>query len=131
MTMDKQKRKEMAKAYVQTHRPMGVYQLLNKTNGKRLIGSSMNLDGAYNGLRFQLNMGSYYINKELQDDWKKYGEENFSFEVLQTLKPQEEFLQSDEELVKYKKELEELEQLMLEELQPYGERGYNKPDKNG
>lgn len=128
MTMDKQKRKELAKAYAQTHRPMGIYQLQNKINGKRFIGHSMNLDGTYNGLQFQLNMGNYF-NRELQADWKEYGEENFAFEVLHTIKPQEEILQSDEELVKYKKELEELEQLMLEELQPFGDQGYHKPGR--
>ncbi len=128
MTMDKQQRKHLAKSYTQTHRPMGIYQLHNKVNGKRLIGSSMNLDGAYNSLQFQLNMGSH-MNKALQADWKQHGEDSFVFEVLQRIKPQEEILQSDEELIKYKKELEELEQLMLEELQPYGDDGYNKPSR--
>lgn len=125
MRIDKEARKQMAKEYVQTHRPMGVYQIKNKMNGKRLIGSSINLDGTFNRHQFTLGL-TVHENKELQQDWQAYGEENFSFEVLQFIKPREEILQSLSELDKYRKELDELEEIWLEEIQPYGERGYHK-----
>jgi len=125
MRIDKEARKQMAKEYVQTRRPMGIYQIKNKKNGRMLIGSSMNLDGTFNRHQFTLDM-AVHDNKELQQDWQAHGEDNFSFEVLQRIKPREEILQSLSELDKYKKELDELEEIWLEELQPYGERGFHK-----
>ncbi|MCS7462314.1 GIY-YIG nuclease family protein [Paenibacillus doosanensis] len=123
--MDQKKKKELANQYVQTHRQMGVYQLKNKANGKIWLGSSMDLNGMNNRLQFQLNMNTH-VNKALQEDWKRYGAEQFSFEIVEQIKPREEFVQSPDALEKYKEELACMEQLWFEELQPYGERGYNK-----
>lgn len=128
MADSKQQRKELSRHYAQTHRPMGVYQIRNLQNGKLLVGSSLDLDGIFNRHRFMLEMDGN-ANKQLQQDWNIFGEENFSFEVLERLKPAEEYVQSREELEKYKAELETMEQLWLEELQPYGDRGYNKPPR--
>ncbi|NOU96730.1 GIY-YIG nuclease family protein [Paenibacillus sp. LMG 31456] len=125
MNEQKQKRKEIAKNYVQTHRPMGIYQIKNKVNGKLLIGSSMDLNGMFNRHQFFLQMGGH-SNKELEREWKEFGGDSFLFEILEQIKPREEVLQSFDELKKYKIELEEMEQMWLEELQPYGDRGYHK-----
>ena len=130
MTHPKKDRKELAREYVQTHRPMGVYQVRNLANGKLLVGSSMDLNGTFNKLKFMLTMGGY-PNKELEQDWKTYGEDSFAFEVLERIKPREEIVQNREELAKYKEELKVMEQIWLEELQPYGERGYNKKRRTG
>jgi hypothetical protein len=125
METQKQTRKEIAKTYVQTYRPMGVYQIKNKVNGKLFIGSSLDLNGAWNKCNFFLRMGGH-PNKELEQDWKAFGGDAFSFEIIDQIKPREEILPSFDERKKYKDELEGMEQLWLEELQPYGERGYHK-----
>ena len=112
-------KKELKKNYKQTPTPMGVYQIKNLVNGKIFIGSSKNIPSRINRHKFQLQFGSEEI-KELMDDYKKYGEENFSFEILDELKPK------DEAGYDYTEDLEVLEELWFEKLQPFGEHGYNK-----
>jgi hypothetical protein len=113
------KRKELTFAYMQTPRPMGVYHITNNVNGKMLIGGSPNLDGKLNRFQFELKMG-IHGNKELQRDWNEYGEQAFTFGVLDRIRPVED-LKYD-----YSKEIETMERKWLEELQPYGDRGYHK-----
>jgi len=66
----------------------------------------------------ELKFGSYK-NKELQKEWKLFGEDKFVFEVLSELKHKE-------EEANYKEELKILEELYFEKLEPYNEKGYNK-----
>ncbi|MFC7442224.1 GIY-YIG nuclease family protein [Laceyella putida] len=127
--MDKQKRKQIAKNYKQTHRPMGVYQIANQANGKILIGGSMNLDSIFNREKFVLSLGRH-SNRALQADWNHYGEEAFTFDILEQIKPQEEIILHFDELNKYRDELKKLEQKWLDRLQPYHDRGYNLPKKS-
>ncbi|WP_027084837.1 GIY-YIG nuclease family protein [Cohnella panacarvi] len=128
MTLDKQQKKDLATAYKQSFRPMGVYQIRNTVNGKALVGSSMDLDGMNNRLAFskQMNANTFM---ELRDDWNRYGGNAFVFEVLDRIKPREEQMNDPSELDGYKEEVETLLELWLEKLQPYGERGYNKPKR--
>ncbi len=122
---EKQTRKQLAKQIGQTLRPMGVYQIQNKENGKILLGSSMYLDTIWNRHTFQLKMGSH-MNKALQQDWNQYGEEAFTFEVIEQLKPSVETYSTEEELKEYESEIKVLEELWAEKLQPYGDQGYLK-----
>ena len=111
-------KKELKKSYKQTLTPMGVYQIKNLVNGKIFIGSAKNIPGRINRHKFELKFGSEGI-KELLDDYKKYGEENFSFEILDQLKPK------DDPLYNYSEDIKVLEELWIEKLQPFDERGYN------
>jgi len=113
--MDK---KELKKQYAQTIQPMGVYQVKNLVNGKIFIDSGLNVQGKINSCRFQLVLGSHK-NKALQEDFKKTGVDNFAFEIIDNLKPKEE-PQTD-----YTKDLELLEEMWIERLQPFDEKGYN------
>ena len=115
-------KKELKKQYMQTLPPMGIYQIKNLINWKIFIGYSKNLHGKSNSYKFQLNSG-LHINRELQEDYIKYGEENFSFEVLDTLEPK------DDPAYQYDDDLKTLEDLWIEKLQPFGEKGYNKIKK--
>ncbi|WP_239004593.1 DUF2087 domain-containing protein [Paenibacillus tepidiphilus] len=124
-TMDKNKRKELGYNYAHTHRPMGVYRIYNSINGKSLVGSSMNLDGAWNKHKFMLDAG-LHDNKALQADWKEYGSGNVVFEILEQIKPEEDFVAEASETLKYRKPLAELEEKWLEKLAPYGDNGYHK-----
>lgn len=114
-------RKELKAAYKEMKFQMGAFQVRNIANGRIFIGTSNNLEAIWNRHRFQLNMGSHR-NAMLQKDWNALGEESFVFEILETL-------EHEEGITDYNKELEVLEEMFLEELQPYGDRGYNKKKK--
>lgn len=116
--MDK---KELKNQYKHTLRPMGVYQIRNKLNEKIFVGSSINLDGIKNRNKFQLKLGSH-PNRILQKDWEEFDEEDFIFEVLEELEPREG--------MDIPKELEYLEDLWMEKLQPFGTNGYNLKKKS-
>lgn len=111
-------RKQIKDEYKLAPKPAGVFQIKNNANGKIFIGSSVNLDAIWNRHRFQLDAG-LHPNKELQKDWTDYGTANFSFEILATQKPK------DSPSFDMKKELDILEAMFTEELQPFGEKGYN------
>jgi group I intron endonuclease len=108
---------ELKRQYKQTLREMGVFQIRNKANGKILIGSAKDLNGKINSNKFQLKTGRHY-NQALQKDYNQYGENNFSFEVLDYLKPTEN--QKD-----YSDELKLLEEMWLNKLKPYEDKGYH------
>ncbi len=110
---------ELKRAYKETGPKMGVFALRNRANGKVLVGSSVNLPGALNRLRFELSTGMHRVFPALQQDWVRYGADSFSFEVLDVLPP------SEEPVADPKEELQVLESLWLERLRPYGEAGYN------
>ena len=97
---------------------MGVYQIKNHINGKVLIGSNMNLPGKINSHQFQLNHGAH-PNKLLQEDWVKYGKDTFSFDILETIKP--EAVPQE----KWREAVLALEEKWLEKIQPYEDKGYN------
>jgi len=112
-------KKELKEEYQQMKFRMGVFQIRNLATGKIFVGSSTNLDAIWNRHRFQLNFGSH-PNEAIQKDWKELGEENFRFEILSEIKPK------DGEQSDYAREVKLLEALYLEELAPFGERGYNR-----
>ena len=111
-------KKELIQQYKDMKNEAGIYQIRNTQNNKILIESTPNLK-TINGKRFQLQMGSH-MNNLLQEDWNKYGEESFVFEVLEVLKEKE------EGFLDIKEELKKLEEKWVKKLQPYGERGYHK-----
>ncbi|GAA0373769.1 GIY-YIG nuclease family protein [Bacillus horti] len=113
------RKKELKQQFKETKIEAGIYQIKNRQNGKVFIGSTPNLK-TLNGVKFMLEMGSHK-NKELQLEWKEFGQEAFTVDVLETLKKDKDKLYFNE-----KEELEKLEEKWLEELQPFGERGYHK-----
>jgi hypothetical protein len=110
--------KRLKKDYQQTTRPMGIFLIRNNRSDKVLLVAGMNLQGAINRHRFQLDHGGH-PNKELQADWNQLGSDNFAFEIVEELMPR-----PDTEL-DYRAELVFMEKLWLEKLQPFGEAGYN------
>lgn len=115
-----QDKKQLKKDYRQTPRPMGVFLIRNALDDKVFVGTSLDLPGIINRHKFQLSAG-VHPNKALQADWNELGAENFAFEIVDELAPRA------SETVDYRAELEALENLWLERLQPYNERGYNLP----
>ena len=114
-------RKELTREYKETSQLIGVFQIRNLTNEKVFVGSSVNLGGIFNRHKFALKAGSHQY-KTLQADWNTLGAENFAFEILEELKPREN--------LDVKRELAFLEELWLDNLQPFGEKGYNERKKS-
>ena len=102
---------------------MGVFQIRNVVNEKVFLGTSLNLPGIINRHHFQLGMGSH-PNKALQDDWNRYGGENFVFEILDELTPKQ------DPTYDYMPDLEFLGDWWFQRLEPYGNRGYNEKKKS-
>lgn len=113
-------KKQLKQDYQQTPRPMGVFLIRNHRNDKVFLGTSLDLPGIINRHKFQLGAG-VHPNKALQADWNELGSENFAFEIVDELSPRK------GETVDYRAELEALEDLWLEKLRPFNERGYNLP----
>ena len=112
-------KKELKKQYKAVPPKMGIFQIKNLTNGKIFIGRGMNVQGKINSSRFQLEQGSH-PNSELQKDFKLLGGKNFSFEVVDYLDPKKDDMNYD-----YNDDLKLLEEMWLEKLQPYDDKGYN------
>jgi len=111
-------RSELKRIYKQNSADMGVYQIKNRMNGKIYIDSCKNLDGTRNSRLFQLKMGKVVFSSELQKELDEFGADNFEFSVLEVLKKPE--LEGSSIRL-----LAELELRWLDELQPFGARGYN------
>lgn len=114
----------MINGYKQTLQPMGIYQIKNLSNGKVFIESSKNLNGSLNSGRFQLDVGSHR-NRVLQGEYSKFGESQFSFEILDRIEPKK-----DDPAYDYTDDLETLKAMWLEKLRPFGDKGYNPAPKD-
>ena len=119
-------RKELKEEYRQKIFRMGVFKIVNNTNGKIFLGSTTDLDAAWNSHRFRLKAG-LHENTALQNDWNQSGAENFAYEIVEELVPKD---GADNDPVR---ELKALEELLMDELKPFGENGYNrkKSSKHG
>ena len=115
------RRSELKRAYKEKPPAMGVFAVRNLPEGKVLVGSSLNLPGALNRLRFELMHLGHRKFPALQEDWNRLGADAFSFEVLDVLEPPE------EPGTDLGEELRILEALWMERLRPYGEAGYHPP----
>ncbi|MBK7410370.1 MAG: GIY-YIG nuclease family protein [Saprospirales bacterium] len=112
-------RKELKEAYKNKKFKMVVFQIRNTANGKIFIESSTNLEAIWNRHRAQLNFGGH-PNPGLQADWKTMGEAGFVYEILEELDVE------DDTTTDYSRELKALEEMYMEELQPFGEKGYHR-----
>ncbi len=79
-----QRQKELKRAYLKTARKGGIFQIRNLKNQKRLLGSSFDIEKAFNRHVAMLKFGSH-CNQALQADFNKMGLESFSMDVLDEL----------------------------------------------
>ncbi len=114
-----ERKKELKLQYREMKTEAGVYQIKNTQNGKVLVVGTPNLK-TMNGRTVELRRGGHY-NRQLQEEWNRFGESAFIFEVLEVLKEKAESHFNQQE------ELKILEEKWLEKLKPYGERGYHQP----
>jgi hypothetical protein len=117
--IDKKKLKEKYKHIVQ---PKGVFVLRNKVNGKVFLGSSLNLKNKDLTLKMSLRNGNHF-NFALQEEWNKFGEGAFEYEILETLEIK------DDPGYNYNEDLEILEMMWVDKFQPLTEKTYNRKEK--
>jgi len=111
-------KKQLKKDYQLAKRPFGVFLIRNATNGKIFVGSGLDIQGIMNRHRFALAAGGHNC-KDLQKDWNELGADKFEFEVADQMES------LDTPGFDARRELNFMEEMWLEKLQPYGERGYN------
>jgi len=112
-------KKELKDTYKEMKFQIGVFQIKNTANNKIYIESSTDLVAIWNRLRFQLNSG-LHPNTNLQKEWNEFGQDNFRYEILSEIK------QDDKKTADYyRKEAKQLEIMFIEDLQPFGDKGYN------
>lgn len=114
------RRKELKEQYKQMKTEMGVFLIRSKTGNKGYIEATPNLKGKMNGTRFKL-VGGGHPNLELQKDWGKHGEANFTVEVLEVLE-----YDKDEAKTDYSDELALLQMIWEEKLAKEGMEFYKK-----
>jgi group I intron endonuclease len=61
---------------------IGIYKIVNNVNGKIYVGSSKNIYGRFKEHKWYLD-NKRHVNENLQTAWDKFGEHNFTFEVLE------------------------------------------------
>ncbi|MFA6469463.1 MAG: GIY-YIG nuclease family protein [Bacteroidota bacterium] len=112
-------KRDINREYKERKRPSGVFMVKNIVNDKVLLGSSLNLEGPLNSHKFMLTIGKHQ-NETLQNEWNQFGPDKFVFEILEEVKVK------DDPNFNLNDELTLLEEIWLEKLQPFGEKGYNK-----
>jgi hypothetical protein len=110
-------RQELKEEFKQIKYRMGVFQIKNRLNGKVFVGSSTDLKAAWFSQKLKLDTGMH-PNSNLQKAWKEAGGDNFSYEILETL-------EEKDNKTDIKKELQIFEEMMIEQLQPFGDKGYH------
>lgn len=110
-------KKELKAEYKQRQSQMGVFQILNKTNGMILIECATDMSAKWNRHRTELRFGSHR-NKKLQNDWQNMGEENFEYSIVSELKVDE------DDSIDLNDELKLLKEMVLEELNIALEKKY-------
>ena len=118
MEKEKKSRQDLKREYKERRKPAGIFQVRNTTNSKVLLGSSKNLEGPLNSHKFMLMIGKHR-NETLQKEWDRDGADKFVFEILEEVKVK------DDPHFNLDDELTLLEQIWIEKLQPFGDRGYN------
>lgn len=107
-------KKELKQQYKELKTPMGVMMIKNNVSNNFFIDINKDVKSYINRHRFQLKMGVHRL-KDMQNEWNQYGEEAFSFEVLELLPYDEK-----EERTDYMEELEIMKIIWIEKLSENG-----------
>lgn len=105
------RKRELKEMYKQMKPDMGIYIIQSEISNKYFLETTQNLKGKLNSARFQLEAGNHR-NRELQEEWKQYGPDNFEIKVLENLK-----YDKDEAKTDYGEELEIMKTIWEEKLE--------------
>ena len=86
-----------SKRFYEKHKIVGIYKIINKTNGKYYVGSSKNISGRkgrFYSHKHNLKSNKHY-NHYLQRSWNKYGEDGFEFLIVEEV-PEENLLMTEQ-----------------------------------
>jgi hypothetical protein len=104
-------RKKVLKEMYKNMKPdMGIFVIKSNIDGKYYLEATQDLKSTINSTKFKLELGNH-PNKELQKHWKEQGESNFTIEILEKLKYDE-----DESKTDYSEELNILKLIWEERL---------------
>ena len=104
------RRQELKQQYKQMKSDMGIFMIRSTETKKCFIQSTKDLRGVMNGAKFKLQTGSH-PNRELQREWKEFGEDHFVIEILERLE-----YEKDEAKTDYSEELSLLEMIWEERM---------------
>ena len=107
--MDKQVKKKYREEFENKKVAMGILAITNSQNGKIFLKPTLNAEAWINRTRFILKNGQFE-NSELQCDWTTFGEDLFSFEMIEVLE------ENENPFFNYRKELSKMEQTVFESL---------------
>ena len=77
-------RKEAIKKFKERKPLLGAFAVRCMATGGVWVGASRNLDATRNGSWFSLRSGAH-LDRALQQEWNAHGEDQFQFEILETL----------------------------------------------
>lgn len=60
----------------------GIYSIVNKITGQLYIGKTTNSFGDRWDSHKAMLRNNYHFNRKLQEEWNRYGEDNFRFDIL-------------------------------------------------
>lgn len=60
----------------------GIYEIVNLVNGKRYVGSAVNLDKRWKMHRWLLG-NDRHVNRHLQRSWRRHGDVTFHFRIIE------------------------------------------------
>jgi hypothetical protein len=115
-------KKKLKQEYKNRVPEKGIYAITNTKTGRTFLGSTLNLYNIVERSKLRLNTGSHQ-NERLRKDWKIYGEEAFSFQILETLKLK------DDLAYDYDEDLQILEMIWIDKYRPFAEKCYNENEK--
>lgn len=78
----------------------GIYQIFNKVNGKRYIGSAVDLDKRWKVHKTELNRKRHH-SRHLQSAWNIYGESAFVFQVIEYVENANQLIYKEQGWLKY------------------------------
>ena len=67
------------------YKTTGIYAIQNKITGMAYVGQTTNNFGDRRDCNFAKLRHNKHENVGLQEDWNKYGEQNYEFKILETL----------------------------------------------
>lgn len=104
------RKKQLKQQYQEMKPDMGIMAVRSKCSNKCFLQTTQNLRGTINSTRFKLEAG-IHPNRELQQDWNKFGEDCFFIEILEQLE-----YDQDETKTDYTEELAILQMVWEEKL---------------